>query len=59
MLSDNIEDYDIGQRVLFHDESQCEIRGVIDGKRYRGEILSLTILLDGGGYYDAQIPTHS
>ena len=59
MLSDNIDDYDIGQRVLLHDENQCEIIGKIDGKRYRGDILSLTILLDEGGYYDAQIPKYS
>lgn len=56
MLSSNIDDYKIGDKVLFHDENQCEIRGNIRGKRYQCEILYLTIEQDDGSYYDAQIP---
>lgn len=56
MLSGDIEDYELGQAVVFHDQHQCEIRGAIRGMRYRGDELSLTIELDGGGYYDARIP---
>lgn len=50
------DQYPPGKRVLFIDENQCEIRGVVWKRDDRfADRLILIIKLDEGGYYGAWI----
>jgi biotin-(acetyl-CoA carboxylase) ligase len=48
-------EYKIGQKVLFLDEGQCEIRGIVRRMKDFDDRLELVIELDGGGYYTAML----
>jgi hypothetical protein len=51
-------EYKLGQRVLFIDENQCEIIGVVKDREDNPDYLYLLIELDGGGYYHATLKKH-
>ena len=48
-------DYQFGDKVLFLDENQLEIRGVVRDRTEYADMTELLIELDGGGYYSAKL----
>lgn len=44
-----------GDRVLFWDENQCEIRGIVRDRHEYADRIELLIELDGGGNYWATL----
>jgi len=48
--------YHFGKHVIFHDEDQCEIRGVVRDRKDLKDLVVLAIELDdGAGWYHAKL----
>jgi len=50
-----MDKYQWGNRILFVDENQHEIKGVIVDRSETESVLHLKIKLDAGGYYNAKL----
>ena len=50
------ENLNIGQHVVFHDDRQHEIAGVVKEREDCGDHIRYLLELDRGGLYDAKLP---
>lgn len=50
------ENLNIGQHVVFHDDRQQEIAGVVKEREDCGDHIRYLLELDSGGLYDAKLP---
>lgn len=55
MANEHKKPYQFGDHVLFVDENQCEIRGIVRDRKEYDDFIELLIELDGGGYYRAKL----
>lgn len=52
----NYENLYVGQQVIFHDDRQQEISGIVKERKDTGENIIYLLELDNGGLYKAKLP---
>lgn len=55
MANEQKKPYQFGDHVLFIDENQCEICGIVRDRKEYNDFIELLIELDGGGHYRAKL----